>query len=86
MVIEKETRRKYRLELEKLQKNSRAVKILKNLFELNWKNPNRINNNLIKLVKKEKFAKTNNVAQQYNNIKKEKINFANGNRKEKKNI
>ena len=37
MVIEKETRRKYRLELEKLQKNSKAVKILKNLFELNSK-------------------------------------------------
>lgn len=50
MVINKEKLKKYRLELEELQKNSRTLKILKNLFKLNQKDPNRINNNLIKLV------------------------------------
>lgn len=50
MVINKEKLKKYRLELEELETNSKALKILKNLFELNQKNPNRINNNLIKLV------------------------------------
>ena len=50
MVIDKKKLKKYRSELEELEKNSKGLKILKNLFELNQKDPNRINNNLIKLV------------------------------------
>jgi len=50
MIINKEKLKEHKENLKRLQTDSRALKILKKLFELNKKDPKRINDNLIKLV------------------------------------
>ena len=50
MAMDKRKLKKYRSELGESQTNSKALQTLKKLFELNQNNPNRINDNLIKLA------------------------------------
>jgi len=73
MVINKKKLKEYRSELDESQKNSKALKILKKLFELNQQNPNRINNNLIKLV-----ADTELLQSAYDKLKKNKGSMTKG--------
>lgn len=46
----KKTLKEYKKELKGIEEKSKALKTLKTLFELNKKNPHRINDNLLKLV------------------------------------
>lgn len=73
MAINQNKLKKYRTELEKLQANSKGVQTLKKLFKLNQNNPNRINNNLIKLV-----ADVELLQSAYNKLKSNKGSMTKG--------
>ena len=73
MAIDKVKLKKYRSELEELQTNSKALQTLKKLFELNQSNPNRINDNLIKLV-----ADVELLQSAYNKLKSNKGSMTKG--------
>lgn len=73
MAINKVKLKKYRSELEELQTNSKALQTLKKLFKLNQSNPNRINDNLIKLVSDVELLQS-----AYNKLKSNKGSMTKG--------
>jgi len=73
MAMDQMKLKRYLSKLEELQTNSKALRILKKIFELNQKNPNRINDNLIKLV-----ADVELLQSAYNKLKSNKGSMTKG--------